>query len=205
MARGTASVVPIASIPPSECCRRYGVVCGGPSPTRGHLVTERKPPGLSWESWTEKQIEEGRRAGLFDGLEGQGKPIDGLDGSRDEDWWVKAKLRREEIDYLPPTIAIRRERDAAVAAALEATDEAAARRLIEQINEQIRYVNSHTVAGPPSTVWVVDVEPILERWRAAHPFEPDVADGPAIDVADPETGPQPARRRWFGVRRRSAS
>ena len=64
-------------------------------------MTDRKPPGLSWESWTEKQIEEGRRAGLFDGLDGQGKPIPGLDGARDEDWWVKAKLRREEIDYLP--------------------------------------------------------------------------------------------------------
>ena len=80
-------------------------------------MNEHKPPGLSWESWAERQIEEGRRSGLFDGLDGEGKPIDGLDGPHDEEWWVKAKLRREEIDYLPPTIAIRGQRDAAVAAA----------------------------------------------------------------------------------------
>jgi hypothetical protein len=167
-------------------------------------VTERKPPGLSWESWTEKQIEEGRRAGLFDGLDGQGKPIEGLDGTRDEDWWVKAKLRREEIDYLPPTIAIRGERDAAVAAALEASDEREVRRLIEQVNDRIRYVNSHTVSGPPSTVWVVDVEPVVERWRAAHP-RAEVGDDLDIGTAEPDTEPRPARRRWFGARRRAAS
>jgi hypothetical protein len=164
-------------------------------------VTERKPTGLSWESWTEKQIEQGRRDGLFDGLDGQGKPIEGLDGPHDEDWWVKAKLRREEFDYLPPTIAIRGERDAAVAAALAADAEGEARRLLEQINDRIRYVNSHTVSGPPSTVWVVDIEPMLERWRAAHPPEEAAAD----PNAGPNTKPDPknVRNRAFGARFRT--
>lgn len=166
-------------------------------------MTERKPTGLRWESWTEKQIEEGRRAGLFDGLDGEGRPIDGLDRPHDEDWWVKAKLRREQIDYLPPTIAIRGERDAAVAAALDATDEREARRILEQINERIRYVNSHTVSGPPSTVWVVDEESVLERWRAAHP-DPDPA--PDAGVAEEEAVASTERRRLrFRRRRRSSS
>jgi hypothetical protein len=170
-------------------------------------VTERKPTGVSWESWIEKQIEEGRRAGVFDGLEGQGKPIDGLDGAHDEEWWIKAKLRREQIDYLPPAIAIRGERDAAVAAALEARDEGEVRRLIEQINDRIRYVNSHTVTGPPSTVWVIDVDPILEQWRAAHPAgsTDDIATD-ALDERDnggPDAGTGQGRRRWFGRLRRS--
>ena len=160
-------------------------------------MTERKPTGLSWESWTEKQIEEGRRAGLFDGLDGQGKPIEGLDGTRDEDWWVKAKLRREEIDYLPPTIAIRGERDVAVAAALAADDESEARRILEQINDRIRYVNSHTVSGPPSTVWVVDVDELLERRRLARPEEPDGDPLPdaAASATTPATTPATTRRR----------
>ena len=125
-------------------------------------MTERKPTGLSWESWTERQIEAGRRAGLFDGLDGEGKPIEGLD-ERDDDWWIKAKLRREEFDYLPPTIAIRGERARAVAAALAAADDAEARQILEAINDRIRYINSHTVSGPPSTVWVVDIDSIHER------------------------------------------
>ena len=147
-------------------------------------MTELKPPGVSWESWAERQIAEGRRAGLFDGLDGEGRPIDGLEGPHDEEWWVKAKLRRENIDHLPPTIAIRGERDAAVASALAAADEGAARRIVEQINDRIRYVNSHTVSGPPSTVWVVDIDSILERWRAAHPAAPD--DEEPADVEPPQ-------------------
>jgi hypothetical protein len=168
-------------------------------------VTEHKPPGLSWESWAERQIEEGRRAGLFDGLDGEGKPIDGLDGPHDEEWWVKAKLRREEIDYLPPTIAIRGRRDAAVAAALDARDDVEARRILEEINEQIRYVNSHTVSGPPSTVWVVDVESILERRRLVRPGEsPDDAllDGGAVDVG-PAVVQRRRRPRWWLLKRRA--
>jgi hypothetical protein len=159
-------------------------------------VTERKPPGVSWESWTEKQIEEGRRAGLFDGLDGQGKPIEGLDGPHDEEWWVKAKLRREKIDYLPPTIAIRGERDAAITSALDAASEADARQILEQVNDRIRYVNSHTVSGPPSTVWVIDVESMLERWRSAHPEPPPSAQCDA--PTEPAASPRPRRSgRWF--------
>jgi hypothetical protein len=170
-------------------------------------VNEHKPPGLTWESWAERQIEEGRRAGLFDGLDGEGKPIDGLDGPHDEEWWVKAKLRREEIDYLPPTIAIRGQRDAAVAAALDARDEAEARRILEEINERIRYVNSHTVSGPPSTVWVVDVESILERRRLGRPNESadgEPADGGAVVAAiEPAVAERRRRPRWWPTRRRA--
>ena len=161
-------------------------------------MTERKPTGLSWESWTEKQIEEGRRAGLFDGLDGAGRPIEGLDEPHDEQWWVKAKLRRENVDYLPPTIAIRGERDVAVAAALDAADECEARRIVREINDRIRYVNSHTVSGPPSTVWVVDEESVVERWRAAHPANGSIVGPDGEDDAHPA---EPSRRR-FGRRRR---
>ena len=163
-------------------------------------MTERKPTGASWTSWTERQIDEGRRAGLFDGLDGAGRPIDGLDGPHDEEWWVKAKLRREKIDWLPPTIAIRRERDAAVAAALDAADEADVRRIIGEINDRIRYVNSHTVTGPPSTVWVVDVDTVLERWGATR-SRPEVRNPECADGPSPSVG-RVRRRRWF---RRSGS
>jgi len=160
-------------------------------------MTERKPTGLSWESWAEKQIEAGRRAGLFDDLDGQGKPIEGLDGPHDEEWWVKAKLRRENIDYLPPTIAIRGERDVAVAAALDAGSEADARRILEQVNDRIRYVNSHTVSGPPSTIWVVDVDSVLERWREAHP-EPPVSAHDEEPAESDSLAPSPRRSgRWL--------
>jgi len=37
-------------------------------------VTERKPPGVSWESWLEEQIRRAREDGAFDNLVGAGKP-----------------------------------------------------------------------------------------------------------------------------------
>jgi hypothetical protein len=64
-----------------------------------------------WESAVEQQIRAGMARGEFDALPGKGKPIAGLDSAaeavRDDDWWLKAKLRAERLSYLPPTIRIR--------------------------------------------------------------------------------------------------
>ena len=38
-------------------------------------MTERKPFGVSWETWIDRQIREGMERGEFDGLPGHGKPI----------------------------------------------------------------------------------------------------------------------------------
>jgi hypothetical protein len=128
-------------------------------------VATRKPPGTSWESWTERQIREGIERGEFDDLPGAGKPIAGLDGEHDEQWWVRAKLRREEASFLPPTLAVRKELDDTRRRIAAADDEAEVRGLVEDINRRIRYVNSHASAGPPSTVAPLDVEAVVERWR----------------------------------------
>ncbi|MGH9004035.1 MAG: DUF1992 domain-containing protein, partial [Acidimicrobiia bacterium] len=72
-------------------------------------MTERKPPGVSWETWIDRQIRQGMESGDFDDLPLTGRPIPGLDRPRDEMWWVRDKLRRENVSYLPPTLAVRKE------------------------------------------------------------------------------------------------
>ena len=62
----------------------------------------------------------GSSVASFENLPGKGKPLDGIgahgvDSHRDEDWWLKAKLRRERLSYLPPTLAIRKELEEALA------------------------------------------------------------------------------------------
>ena len=58
---------------------------------------ERPPHSAAqWESFVEKQIREGMARGEFDNLPGQGKPLPGLDGTRDDDWWIKRKLKEEQ-------------------------------------------------------------------------------------------------------------
>ena len=139
-------------------------------------MTERKPEGLSWQSWIDRQIREGQRGGAFDDLDGHGQPIDDIGTNHDELWWLKAKLRAEDIEYLPPTIAIRAERAAAIDAAMASSTETKARVIIEDVNARIRYINSHGAGGPPSTAVAIDVEVFIDRWRIAHPSLPDLED-----------------------------
>ncbi len=128
-------------------------------------MTARKPPGVSWQSWIDQQIEQGRARGDFDGLPGHGKPIEGLEQPRDEMWWVRDKLRRENVEYLPPSLAIRKTAAEARQRALDAPSESAARAILEEINEEIRQLNRSNVTGPPTTLMPFDVEEVLGERR----------------------------------------
>ena len=70
-------------------------------------MTERKPPGVPWESWIDRQIRQARERGEFEDLPGTGQPLPDLDRPFDELWWVKEKLRREELSYMAPSVALR--------------------------------------------------------------------------------------------------
>jgi hypothetical protein len=131
-------------------------------------MTERKPRGVTWETWIDRQIREGMEEGSFDDLPGTGRPLPGLDQPRDELWWVRDKLRREQLSHLPPTLAVHKEREDTLAEVGRAATEAEVRALVDGINARIRRVNSTATAGPPSTVVLLDVEQVLDRWRAAH-------------------------------------
>lgn len=131
-------------------------------------MTERKPPGMTWETWIDRQIREGMEQGSFDNLPGTGRPLPGLDRPRDEMWWVRDKLRREQLSYLPPTLAVRKELEDTLAEVGRATRESEVRDLVEAINTRIRRVNATATAGPPSTVVPLDVDDVVTRWRVAR-------------------------------------
>jgi hypothetical protein len=128
----------------------------------------RKPPGVSWESWIDQQIREGLERGEFADLPGAGRPLDGLDGAHDDDWWLKAKLRRERLSYLPPTLAVRKELEEARAAIAAASNEDTVRRIVADINQRIRDVNRRGADGPPSTVMPLDEADVIAAWRAGR-------------------------------------
>jgi DnaJ-like protein len=131
-------------------------------------VAERKPPGVSWESWIDRQIREGMERGEFDDLPGHGKPLRDLDRARDEMWWVKDKLRRESVSYLPPTLAVRKDLDDARARIAVTESEAVVRDIVAEINARIVAVNSRVTDGPPSTLVPLDVEQVVEDWKATR-------------------------------------
>jgi DnaJ homologue, subfamily C, member 28, conserved domain len=131
-------------------------------------VTERKPPGVSWESWIDKQIREGAERGLFDDLPGAGKPLPDLDGPRDEDRWIKKKLQAEGVSYLPTTLKVRKDLEDAIVAIGRARSEEEVRRIAEEINAEIRTVNRLASSGPPSNLMPLDVDDVVARWHAAR-------------------------------------
>ncbi|MFA9430885.1 DUF1992 domain-containing protein [Egicoccus sp. AB-alg2] len=128
-------------------------------------MTERKPSGMSWESWIERQIREAQERGEFEGLPGAGRPIADLHAPRDENWWIKKKLERERIAALPPALAIRHERDEAMQRVTEARSEAQVRTIVEALNARIRRVNATVTSGPSTSIGVLDVDAVVAAWR----------------------------------------
>jgi DnaJ homologue, subfamily C, member 28, conserved domain len=128
-------------------------------------MTERKPRGVGFGTWVERQIREATDRGEFDNLPGAGKPIADLDKPHDELWWVKQKLRREDFAYLPPTMALRREAEDALEAASWAASEAEVRRIVADINRKITEGNRKAASGPPLNLMPFDVERVVGAWR----------------------------------------
>lgn len=131
-------------------------------------MTGRKPAGARWESWIDRQVREAKERGEFDDLPGSGKPIPGLDKPFDELWWVKDKLRREGLSYMPPSVALRKEAGDALGAAGRAGSAAEVRQIISAINDKIREANRKVIAGPSLMLVPYDVERVVRDWRRQH-------------------------------------
>jgi hypothetical protein len=158
-------------------------------------MTERKPPGMSFETWVDSQISRSIARGDFQHLPGAGKPIRGLEREETAYDWAVAKARREGVDtaaMLPPGLALRRERDDMPGHAARLTSEAEVRALAEDYNARVEAFWRR----PQESRWspvpgLADVEALVSGWRENRP--PELPPAPAP--------PEPARR-WFRRRGR---
>lgn len=129
-------------------------------------MTERKPPGVPFESWVDHQINAAQRRGEFDALPGTGEPLPaGLDSAYDELWWVKRKMAREGLAVLPPSLALRKEAEDALAAAYAAPSERAVREIITAVNVKIKDMMFRPPPGPPLGKKPYDVDEVVAEWR----------------------------------------
>ena len=131
-------------------------------------MTQRKPPGTSWETWIDAQIRVATEAGAFDNLPGAGKPLPNLDQAHDPLWWVKQLVQREHISMLPPSLELLRKVERELAAIEKLDDEATVRRRVDALNVEIAKVNATVVEGPPTRLGVLDVDQIVARWRRSR-------------------------------------
>ncbi|MDF3297308.1 DUF1992 domain-containing protein [Streptomyces tropicalis] len=127
-------------------------------------MTERKPPGVPFESWVDKQIRDAQARGEFDRLPGAGKPLPS-ESAYDELWWVKSKMAREGLSALPPTLALRKEAEDALAAAYAAPSERVVRTIVAAINTKILDMMVKPPPGPPLGLKRYDVEEVVREWH----------------------------------------
>ncbi len=161
-------------------------------------MTERKPIGMSFESWVDKAIREAEERGEFSDLPGAGKPIPGAGQPDDELWWVQTKLRREKLTFIPPSLALRKDVEEIDDRAAAVRSEAEVRRLVDDLNARIRTAIRTGIAGPAITVMPLDPDQVVATWRERRTPAADATTG----IAEPRPT-QTARRRWFRGRRRS--
>ncbi|MGW7130172.1 DnaJ family domain-containing protein [Streptomyces bobili] len=129
-------------------------------------MTERKPPGVPFESWIDKQIQDAEKRGEFEQLPGLGRPLDPeIEGPYDELWWIRRKMAREGLSVLPPALALRKEAEDALAAAYAAPSERLVRKIITDVNAKLREMMFKPPPGPPLGMKPYDVEEVVRRWR----------------------------------------
>jgi hypothetical protein len=165
-------------------------------------MTERKPPGVSFETWVERQITQARERGDFAVLPGAGKPLRNLDREETAYDWALAKARQEGVDtadMLPPGLRLRRERDELPERVARLATEQQVRALAEDYNARVEAFWRR----PAESRWapvpgLADVDALVAGWEATRPPPPPV----------PPTPPEPARRRgrsWWVRRRQSGA
>jgi hypothetical protein len=164
-------------------------------------MTERKPPGMSFQTWVDHQISQSIARGEFEHLDGAGKPLRGLERDETAYDWAVAKARREGVDtaaMLPPGLGLRRERDELPARVARLASEEQVRAVAEDFNDRVRAFWRR----PQESRWspvpgLADVEALVAGWRRDRPPVP-----PPV-----QTPPPAPRRRWFrsarSLRRRS--
>ena len=124
---------------------------------------------MPYESWVERQIREATERGEFDNLPGAGKPIPGLNGREDENWWVKGLLEREKIPMpLPTSLALRKEIASLPETLAEVPTEEEVRAIVVDLNERIRDTHRRRVDGPLLVLRPVDVDAVVAEWRRNH-------------------------------------
>jgi len=134
-------------------------------------MTQRKPPGVGFESFADAQIRRAREEGLFDDLPGKGKPLD-LGDSYDPAWWAKKLVAREGLSLLPPSLEIRRIVEREMERVLGLATEREVRAAVGALNETIRRHGRADPKGPPTTQPQLDPDAVVRRWREAREARP---------------------------------
>ncbi|WP_116947605.1 DnaJ family domain-containing protein [Jiangella endophytica] len=132
-------------------------------------MAERKPPGMGFESWIDRQVREAQERGEFDDLPLAGKPLPPRRPG-DEYSWIREKLAREgeSTDALLPTpLRLRKEIHKLPEALRDVRSEQTVRDVVDELNERIMQW-LRAPSGPNIPVALVDADAVVTEWRSAR-------------------------------------
>ena len=156
-------------------------------------MTERKPPGMSFETWVDTQITRSMARGISSVWPVRASRSRTATGRRPATSGSLAKARRKEnwtpAAMLPPGLALRKEREGLPARAERLTSEAEVRALAEDYNARVQAFWRR----PQESRWsplpgLAEVESLVEWWYRNRPPAPPAPAAPA---------PPRRRPRWF--------
>ncbi|MCP9620093.1 DUF1992 domain-containing protein [Nocardia otitidiscaviarum] len=163
-------------------------------------MVERKPAGMGFESWIDRQIREATERGEFDDLEGAGKPIPGEGTPVDENWWLHGYLKREGVSgdaLLPPALLLRRDIERIDESVRDANSEAQVRETVGELNRRIVEWLRMPV-GPAVPIRPVDADEVVARWRSDRVTATETAIGAVrADSDEPGRDRTDAPTRWW--------
>ncbi|MFJ6678455.1 DUF1992 domain-containing protein [Microbacterium sp. NPDC091382] len=147
------------------------------------------PTGAERAMYVETAIQQAIRRGEFDDLPGAGKPLEGLGGSHDPDWWIKRKIQTEQLSGLgPPALRLRIEHaefDERVDALHREED---VREYTADFSRRVVEARRQLQGGPPVVTPTRDPETEVAAWRERRAAR-------AAASAPSEEAPK-RRRRW---------
>lgn len=162
-------------------------------------MTDRKPAGMTFTSWIDKQIAEATERGAFDNLPGAGKPIPQHGNEDAAQSWLREYLRKEGVSaeaLLPPPLRLRKAIDRLAQAVPAMASEREVRDAVAELNREIREWRRIPL-GPPVFVPLVDDEAMVSRWLAARAGPESLSSAeaqPPAESAAPAARVRP--RRW---------
>ncbi|MGC3023031.1 DUF1992 domain-containing protein [Brevibacterium sp. FAM 24630] len=114
----------------------------------------------------ESALDKAIRRGDFDDLPGLGKPLTGLHGSSDPDWWIKQKMDTEGISGVAPAAFQLRKENAVLEDTVDAfTEEADVRDYLAGFNARVRDAVMDLREGPPVFTPPRNIDDEVAAWR----------------------------------------
>jgi len=133
--------------------------------SRGGADAPRPSTVAARAAFADELVRQAMARGEFDNLPLTGKPIPGLGGRHDPDWWLKSFIEREQITgVLPEALQLRKD-DAALDDRLDDEHgEGRVREVVAEFNARVVEARRQLLGGPPVVTPTRDVEREVTRW-----------------------------------------